>query len=294
MIKAAVLMIAAALSIFLLAKAFEKKGAPKSEAANQSASVEEVAKSGPGQPMEITAGKKLGEAGGLVRSFFKHWEFARFEDMHAQTAYSRKLPFFIESMKRSPIHWRRLEIISEKRNGEYWDVELAVDVTDVTSALAGIVVNTYAPPGNDSDDIYRFNPQDLGIERFMRMKQIWKVADLGEKKLLIDLGAGDSKIDRHSNIMNYVLDAGQVEAPPRGEDGWDDDTRARVATRWLAETLINLNKTKTDDGYAENVLKEARPLIDKGLTKLVEFAKARRHERTFFKTADSPTPVQAF
>jgi hypothetical protein len=273
--RAAILILAVAASIFILVKAFDKKGSPPT-GESKTAVTESANAPGSKPMMEITANKKLDEGGSLVRSFFKNWEYSRYDGMHAQTVNSRRLAYFIESMDRTPIRWQNLEIISEKKVGEDWEVQLSLEVTDLPSSFAGIVVNAMVPPGNDTDAIYRFSPKNLGIERFMKVNQTWHVVTLGDKKV-IDVGAGDSRVIRHSNILNYVLDAGQIDsAPPRGEGGWSQNQQAAVSALWLSEAFLNLNKKNSE---MESILVISKPLVGKGVTKLKVLAKALREYR---------------
>jgi hypothetical protein len=273
--KAAILILAVAASIFILVKAFDKKDSPPT--GGSKTAVTESANAPNSKPVtEITAGKKLDEGGNLVRSFFKNWEYSRYDAMHSQTVNSRRVAYFIESMDRTPIRWQNLEIVSEKKVGEDWEVQLSLEVTDLPSSFAGIVVNAMVPPGNDSDAIYRFSPKNLGIERFMKVNQTWRVVTLGDKKV-IDVGAGESRVARHSNILNYVLDAGQLDsAPPRGEDGWSQNQQAAVTALWLSEAFMNLNKKNSE---MEALLATSKPLVGRGVVKLKLLAAALREYR---------------
>jgi len=277
MYKAAALIMAIALAVFIVSKAFDKKDTPKDDGAKTVAAESKAEPVKAKAAMEISASKKLGEAGTLVRSFFRNWEYTRFDEMHDQTVNSRRKDFFVKCLKQTPINCRNVEILSEKRVGDDWDVELALEVTDVTSALAALVVNTIAPPGNNSDHIFRFSPHFLKIERFMKLKQTWRVVSLDGKNL-IDIGArDDSGIERHSNIMNYVLDTGVIDhPPPRGPEGWTSDQQLNVSAEWLTEAEANLNKTVAD---TDTIMKEAKPLVAVGFKNLLLFVKALKESR---------------
>ena len=235
--------------------------------------------------MELSANKKFDVGGALVRSFFKNWEYSRYDAMHAQTVNSRNEGFFALCLKQTPISWRNLNIISEKRVGDDWDVDLSVEVTDLTSAFAGIIVNTMVPPGNNSDHIFRFSPKSLNIEHFMNVRQTWHVVTL-EGKNMIDIMA---KTERHSNIMNYVLDTGVItNPPPRGESGWTENQQRAVSTYWLAEAI---GDTNTPQENVEKIMLGAKPLIKVGIDKVTEFAENLHRIRAAGQADEAPEGI---
>jgi len=160
---------------------------------------------------EVKAEKPLGNAGKEVRTFFKNWEYKQFLKMHGQTVHSRNEDVFVTEMAQTPIRWRNLVILSEKQSGDDWEVNLSMEVTDITSAFAACMLNLKYPPDLNSDHpAFRFSPAALKIEQWMPVKQSWRVVNLDGKNY-IDLCAGDSKGDRQ---QHYELCSGRRQ--PKG------------------------------------------------------------------------------
>lgn len=221
----------------------------------------------------ITANSEVKEAGKFVQSFFKNWRYERYKEMHAQTVHSRPSDTFIRLISQTPIRWKNARILSQVSNGDDWDVLLSVDITDTVSAFAGCMVNINTSPDPDPNkSAYRFSPEFLGIEKFMTVRQEWRVVKL-DNTMAIDIGAGASPIKRHSNIMNYVLDAGYINVPPSGDEGLNEKQKYNATIEWLATVFVNLDIPVAKTG---EVIISAKPLSLQGVRRLGELVKTMR------------------
>jgi hypothetical protein len=226
---------------------------------------------------EINPDKKLGEAGNLVRAFFKNWEYERYAEMYEQTVHSGDKSSFIFGVSESPIRWQNLEILSEDRTGNDWSVGLKVDVTDLPSAIAGCAVNVMTSPDPIPDkSAYKFSPKWFGIEQFMTMKQTWKVVNLNGR-LFIDTGVNGSTVKWHENIMSYVIDSANLKVPPSGPEGLTDNEQAIVFSRWLAPIAVDMNILTKQQ--IEAVVSKARPLMKPAQDELLRVVRIIKHRQ---------------
>ncbi len=221
------------------------------------------APSAPVQPIEPVS--KLGPAGQAVETFFRNLEFERYREMWGQTVHSRNEDVFVDCLKNTPIRCTNYRVVSEEKDGENWSVSVAADLTEVTSAFAACMINTQI---TDDDKVarFRFKPLMLGIEAMAPFKQQWRVIKL-DNHYLIDLGAGESKVLRQSNFMNYVLDAARIMdfgAAARGST----NRGVSQAAAWLAIVSNDLGLTQEQN---DKVIEDSVPLVNRGLLKLKEF-----------------------
>lgn len=222
---------------------------------------------------EIKAVNPLGPAGKLVQSFFKNWEFKRYKQMHAQTVHSRDADIFVKRMEGTPIEWRNLKILSEEQSGSDWDVNVSVDVTNVTCMFAACMVNLQFPKDKNSDmPDFHLSPSFLGIQKFMTMNQKWKIIGL-DGEYFIDMGAMGSKVKREDNVMNYVLDAGSLADFPMELGPNREDQIILKASMWLAFVCLDLAIPKED---TEGILIKSKPLYETAKKNLKELAEKIR------------------
>ncbi len=215
------------------------------------------------------ATESVGPGGKLVQAFFKNWTFNLYDEMWAQTAHSRDKEVFVKSLKGTPIHWRNLQIISEEPDGDDWKVTLSVEVTDIRAAFAACLINAQLTPA-DQTPHFMMSPAMLGIEKFETIKQTWKVVNLNQKQI-IDVGAGQAGVERKENILNYVLDAADMEGGIASRLIDKDNPRETgIVTEWL--TMAALNRGLSTDDCAL-ILKEAVPLYRQGMLKVKELMK---------------------
>jgi hypothetical protein len=217
----------------------------------------------PAPSVEIDAEKKWDEAGTLVRSFFEDWRENRFNSMYSRTTDSGRLgeSDFYRRMAETPVHCQRFKIVSEAKAGKDWDVELSVDVTDLLCLIAASTFNAQIPPGQlAGGPSFGVTPAVMGIEQFMTIKQKWRVVN-ENGKLVIDLGHSGATVKRASNIMNYVLDAGDME-PPRVVLPMVKFDRVMVLTVWTMLMGADLNKSEAE---LDRLMAESRPLTTKAI-----------------------------
>jgi len=215
--------------------------------------------------------KSLSPAGKVVQSFFKNWKFERYSQMQEQTVNSRDKDVFIEAMKTTPIQWRNFSILAEEQSGDDWDVTISLEVTDVKSTLAALLVNLEFPPPEDSQSSgFYMSPRFLGIEEFMPIKQTWRVINL-DGNFVIDVCSGESDGERYDNIMNYIIDAGQVTTlPSLNDEESESDRIATAASFWMALVCMDLDITSEK---MLPILKDAMPISEKAKAKLVKLAR---------------------
>jgi hypothetical protein len=223
----------------------------------------------PTPPVEPVS--KLGPAGQAVETFFRNLEFERYREMWAQTVHSRNEDVFVDCLKTTPIRCTNYRVVSEEREGENWSVTVAADLTEVTSAFAACMINTQIADDNEKVSRFKFKPAMLGIEEMAPFRQQWRVIKL-DNRYLIDLGAGESKVERHSNFMNYVLDAARiVDFGATGKDS--ENSGVGRAAAWLTIVAGDLGLTQEQSG---KVIENSVPLFKQGMIKLKEFlAKAK-------------------
>lgn len=222
--------------------------------------------------------KSFGPAGKLVQSFFKNWEFERYQEMHAQTVHSRREEFFVKFMQETPIEWKNMVILSEEPYGDDWKVTLSVDVTDVACALAACRLNAKIPsaPGSSLPD-FAMTPRFLGIQKFMPIKQVWRVINL-DGKYFIDICAAESKGERHENIMNYVLDASDMDSVlPIPEGASSEDKEALVVTAWLTKIVMDFNiPMENMPEYLGGVVSNSLVLANEAVKNIAELIEKRK------------------
>lgn len=229
------------------------------------ARVEEVKKPDPPKNEKantaVTATKTLGPAGKLVQSFFKNWEFKRYEQMHAQTVNSRDKKIFINRMMETPIAWRNVAILSEEPSDDDWRVTVSLEVTDVPCAFAACMVNLKYTIDRESEaPSFMMSPAFLDIQEFMAVNQTWRIVSL-DGEHFIDVCAGSSKGKRHENIINYVLDAATLgDFPSRFVSSSKSDRVAISASSWLALVCMDLKIQAEDAG---DIMIKSRPLFRK-------------------------------
>jgi len=220
---------------------------------------------------QIKSTDSLGPAGKMVRSFFKNWEFKRFKQMHAQTVNSRDKELFIKYMEGTPIQWRNLSILSEDASGDDWSVNLSVEVTDVTCAFAACMINLTYPLKSDSGEpTFEMSPAFLQIQRFMPVNQTWRIVNL-DGEYFIDICSGESKGERHENVMNYVLDAsGIIGIPTESLPLSKENKIALSASSWLAIIRMDMDIPMEE---IEGIMRKSVPLFKQARSNLKELIK---------------------
>lgn len=207
---------------------------------------------------EVQPVRTFGPAGKTVQAFLKNWEYKRYKDMWAQTVHSRREEVFVEHMEGTPIRMRNPAVLSEELVGDDWDVVVFVEVTDVTCAFAACVLNLKYPPDPDSgQSSFRLTPNFLEIEKFRPIRQTWRVVNLNDK-YLIDLGAGESKINRKDNVMNYVLDSSDIDKFP-ALPGSEAEKEALAVSVWLAMVSLDLGLSQRE---IKSAMREAKPMVE--------------------------------
>jgi hypothetical protein len=229
---------------------------------------------------EIRPTKSYGPAGKVVQSFFKNWEYKRYKQMCAQTVHSREEDVFIKHMRGTPIHCRNMEILSEKPSDDGYTVDVSIEVTDLKSGFAACIINAKYPGGKDSElPPFRLSPEFLGIQRFMTVQQTWSVVSL-DGEYFIDVGAAGSKGKRHSNVMNYVLDAAELDNLAEGPGISDEERIAGTVATWLATASLNMDIPKDD---TVEIMVGAKPLYKKAEANLDDLV---RRSRALHKSDD--------
>lgn len=213
------------------------------------------------QEQENEAGFQ-GTAKKVVKSFARNWELKRFEAMSAQTVFSREPEYFVKCMKDSPIRVRNFKVLSEEQDGDDYWVDVSFEITDIVSSFAACVVNAkYLPKGSNR---FLMSPYFLGIERFTKMEQRWHVMNVDDD-FVIDIGANGSEIKRSDNVMNFVLDASDVDFGGLSAGLEGNDRVAILVSGWMASAMMNLG-LETDG--AEDIMRKGAPLVSKAEAKL--------------------------
>jgi hypothetical protein len=235
--------------------------------------------------------KDIGPAGKVVQSFFKNWEFRRFKQMQAQTVHSRDEDFFVEQMEKTPIQWRNLSILAERESGDDREVDISLEVTDIPCAFAACMVNLRSPQKDKAGKLaFWLTPESLEIQSFMPVKQTWLLVKLDEK-YFIDVCAAGSKKKRHENVMNYVLDASDLEFLPFDALGGSDENKLMTAaSAWLAGVFLNMNIPVEE---SKDVIAKSKPLFDKAQVNMKDLVDSVKSIRGKTKSDDDQPAVPA-
>jgi hypothetical protein len=206
----------------------------------------------------------------VVKEFFRNWEFKRYAAMHEQTVHSRDKEVFCRALRGTPIRWKNLLIEKESRVDADWWVSLSLDVTDLKSATAAALITARASMSLISGtNNYILPPSLLNIERWMTVRQKWHIVSVGNKHF-IDIGAGDSKINRKDNILNYFLDAAHFDFPFIPSSMPEEDQKALLVSAWLAALAMDLG---IGTEGIKKILVEAKPLVKEGNRNAYDLAK---------------------
>ncbi|MFA5986525.1 MAG: hypothetical protein WC819_04245 [Parcubacteria group bacterium] len=224
--------------------------------------------------------KKIGQAGSAVQMFLRNMEFKRYEQMHAQTVNSREKLIFVQSITQTPIVVKNAAVLSDRCSDTDGDCEVNVsmDVTDITSAFAAYIVNLRLSRDPDSTrSPFFFSPNILGIEKFIPIRQTWRVVKL-DGAYFIDMGAGGEKTARHENIMNYVLDAGVTEEDINKKSV---DEKIDSASMWLIFLSMDLNLSPEE---MKTIIRNSAPLVDASIRNLSYMAEKMKANGVKSKT----------
>jgi hypothetical protein len=216
--------------------------------------------------LEVNPEQKFGEAGELVRSFFRAWENGDYAAMYEFTAKEIDFLEFYRKINWSPVHWRELRIILETKNSAYSMVKLSVAVTDLPSLFAATVLNyQFHQREVTTGSSFGETPAEYGIEQFTTIVQTWTVVSEGGR-MAIEIyprhgtfGAGTT------NIVNYVMDAGEVYLP-RTRDLFPEINKRTKLLLATSEWTIALERDLGFSmGETANEMEKATPLVEQGL-----------------------------
>jgi hypothetical protein len=187
-----------------------------------------------------------------VKDVFRLWHEEKFNEMAALVMNSGPESDFIVSMIKTPAHFQQLEVGGAQRNGAEWMVDVSVKVTEVASIMASIINQDRMSARIGMRYIGIVMPPDKSIELFRKIDQKMRVwcSDTGVCR--VNICRGDDSCERHSNILNYVLDAGYLirnseesEAVAAVTSKGSDPAQARQAV-WLRRAIMNIGGSEDD------------------------------------------------
>jgi len=180
---------------------------------------------------------------------------------------------FVDDMIKTPVRFRNLMVGPAHKEDKFWRVKVSVEVTDIPSILATIIMNDRMYARSHLEPLDMVMPPDEKAESFHGVEQEMLAICTDDGKCRVDLCRNGSNCPRSSNVFNYVMDAGSFArteedimalalASLRGNSGM---TSPR-SVLWLKHAVDNLGLPQT--AVADIASRAAQLFVDSPMGKI--------------------------